>query len=450
MALSPSPAASPSDAEAIQEFSRGDTERELKKSVRVAAIALLLTFGIGGLWSAMASLSGAVIAPGVMKVEANTQLVQHLEGGIVRKILVKDGQRVSAGQPVVELEDTEASASLSIVVDQLDAELAKLARLQAEIDNAPRISFPAALLARKGDPNLQRILQREENHFRARNALIREQIAKMDEQRRQAEAEISSLGQQLVAAEASLGYLREQEKSYAGLVDRNFVAPARMLDVRRAVSEKEEKRFEYEALRSQARQKLADIQMRLSQVTTSRYAENSRDMVETQTRILNLQERQLPFKDSLKKRILTAPASGIVNATRIHTEGGVIGPRETILEITPEKSEMIAETRISPADIDEVQVGQEVEVEFSGMNRRATSLIHGRVSMVSSDLNTDPANAQVKYFTVRVELKPEHPLTFDVKPGMPVAAYIKTRERTPLELWLDPLIGGIRKAMRET
>ncbi len=438
------------NADIGQVFSRSDTEKELQGAMRLAGIGLALTFGIGGLWSVLAPLAGAVIAQGVMKVEANTQLVQHLEGGVVRRILVKDGQRVTAGQAVVELEDTEASASLSIVNDQLDAELAKLARLQAEIDNAPRIRFPDPLLARRTDPSLQRILQREEDHFKARNALVREQIVKLGEQRQQADAEIASLGRQLDAAEASLGYLREQEKSYAGLVDRNFVAPARMLDVRRAVSEKEEKKFEYEALRSQARQKLADVQMRLSQVTASRYAENSRDMVETQTRILNLQERQLPFKDSLKKRILKAPAGGIVNAVRVHTEGGVIPPRETILEITPEKSNLIAEVRISPADIDEVRAGQEVEVEFSGMNRRVTSLVHGKVAVVSSDLNTDAANPQVKFFTVRVELTPTAPLSFEPKPGMPVAAYIKTRERTPLEIWLNPLIGGIRKSMRET
>lgn len=441
---------SASGVETDRSFSRSDTERELQGAVRLAAIALALTFGVGGLWSILAPLSGAVIAQGVIKVEANTKLVQHLEGGIVRRILVRDGQRVAAGQPVVELEDTEASASLSIVNDQLDAELAKLARLQAEIDNLPKVRFPETLVARKSDPSLQRILQREEDHFKARHALVREQIAKLNEQRQQAEAEIVSFGRQLDAADTSLGYLREQEKSYQGLVEKNFIAPARMLDVHRSVSEKEEKKFEYEALRSQARQKLADVQLRLSQVTTNRYAENSRDMVETQTRILNLQERQLPFKDSLKKRILTAPASGTVNATRIHTEGGVVGPRETILEITPDSSAMIAETRISPADIDEVRVGQDVKVEFSGMNRRVTPLIHGRVSMVSSDLITDPANAQVKYFTVQVELKPEAPLNFVVRPGLPVAAYITTRDRTPLELWLDPLIGGIRKSMRET
>ena len=441
---------SASDVETDRSFSRSDTERELQGAVRLAVIALALTFGVGGLWSVLAPLSGAVIAQGVIKVEANTKLVQHLEGGIVRRILVKDGDRVSAGQPVVELEDTEASASLSIVNDQLDAELAKLARLQAEIDNAPKIRFPETLLARKGDPSLQRILQREEDHFKARHALVREQIAKLNEQRQQAEAQIASLTRQVAAADASLGYLREQEKSYQGLVERNFVAPVRMLEARRQVSEKEENKFEYEALRSQARQQLADVQLRLSQITTNRYAENSRDMVETQTRILNLQERQLPFKDSLKKRILTAPASGTVNAKRIHTVGGVVGPRETILEITPDSSAMIAETRISPADIDEVRVGQEVKVEFSGMNRRVTPLIHGRVSMVSSDLITDPANAQVKYFTVHVELTPEAPLNFTVRPGLPVAAYITTRERTPLELWLDPLIGGIRKSMRET
>lgn len=431
-------------------FSRGDTERELHGAVRLASIALFLTFGIGGLWSALAPLSGAIIAQGVIKVESSAQLVQHMEGGVVRRILVKDGQRVAAGQPVVELEDTEASASLAIVNSQLDAELAKLARLQAEIDNLPRIRFADSLTARKSNPDVSRILQREEDHFRARNAQVREQVEKLQEQKRQAEAEIASLDRQLSAADQSLKYLRDQENSYAGLVEKNFVAPVRMLDARRQVSEKEEKKFEYEALRSQARQKLADVQLRLGQIHTGRYADNSRDMVETQSRILNLQERQLPFKDSLKKRILSAPASGVVNAVRVHTEGGVIAPREPILEVTPDKSGLIAEVRISPADVDEVRAEQEVEVEFSGMNRRVTSLVKGRVQMVSSDLITDPANAQVKYFVVRVELTPATPLSFEPRPGMPVAAYIKTRDRTPLEIWLDPLIGGIRKSLRET
>ncbi|MCF8177715.1 MAG: HlyD family type I secretion periplasmic adaptor subunit [Sulfuritalea sp.] len=440
----------PDQPDHVQTLSRSDTERELKRSVRIAVVGLTITFGIGGLWSVLASLSGAVIAQGVTKVEANTQLVQHLEGGIVRRILVKDGQHVVAGQALVELEDTEASASLSIVSDQLDAELAKLARLQAEIDGSPRINFPESLLARKSNPSVQRILQREESHFRARNALIHQQVAKMNEQRQQTETEIENLGKQLVAAEASLGYLREQEKSYDGLVEKKFIAPARMLDVRRSVSEKEEKKFEYEALRSQAKQKLADIQLRLSQITTNRYAENSRDMVETQTRILNLQERQLPFRESLKKRILAAPAAGIINAVRVHTEGGVVAPRETILEITPEKSEMIAEARISPADVDEVHAGQDVRVEFSGLNRRVTPMIHGKVSMVSSDLNSDPADPKIKFFTIRIEFTPEVPLNFEIKPGMPVATYIRTRERTPLEMWLDPLIGGVRKSMRES
>lgn len=398
----------------------------------------------------MAPLSGAVIAQGLIKVESSAQLVQHMEGGVVRRILVKDGQRVTAGQPVVELEDTEASASLAIVNSQLDAELAKLARLQAEIDNLPRIRFPDSLTARKSNPDVSRILQREEDHFRARNTQVREQTEKLQEQKRQAEAEISSLDRQLGAADQSLKYLRDQETSYAGLVEKNFVAPVRMLDARRQVSEKEEKKFEYEALRSQARQKLADVQLRLGQIHTGRYADNSRDMVETQSRILNLQERQLPFKDSLKKRILLAPASGAVNAVRVHTEGGVIAPREPILEITPDKSGLIAEVRISPADVDEVRAEQEVEVEFSGMNRRVTSLVKGRVQMVSSDLITDPANAQVKYFMVRVELTPATPLSFEPRPGMPVSAYIKTRDRTPMEIWLDPLIGGIRKSLRET
>jgi HlyD family type I secretion membrane fusion protein len=234
------------------------------------------------------------------------------------------------------------------------------------------------------------------------------------------------------------------------LYAQKFVSNSRLLDARRNTSEKEEKKSEFESMQAQARQRLADLELRLETLESNRMLENSKDLVETQNRILNLRERLKPARELLERRIVRSPATGTVNVLRAHTQGGVVGPRDSIAEIVPDKSQLVAEVRVNPADIDEVKAGQEVEIELSGLNRRATPLLEGKVNFVSPDLNTDPANQAVKYFIARVGLNSPPPNSVAISSGMPVSAYIRTRKRSPLDLWLDPLIGGIRKSMRET
>jgi HlyD family type I secretion membrane fusion protein len=424
--------------------------REVRRLVRFSAALVIVLFGIVGLWAALAELYGAVVAPGVLKVEANLKLVQHNEGGVVRSIFIKEGQRVAIGDPLIELEDIEANASMAMTRDQLDADLARQARLTAEIRNAPRIDFPAELLQRRASPGVQVLIGNEESLFAARLRLLREQTSKMREQRRAVLAEIESLGRQIAAAEKSLGHLNEQQKMNESLHEQNFVSNSRVLDAKRSTAEKEEKKFEFESLQAQARQKLADLEMRLESLESGRLAENSKDLVDAQSRIANLRERLKPAKDVLERRIIRAPSAGTVNVLKANTQGGVIAPRETIAEIVPDQSQLVAEVRINPADMDDLQVGQEVEIELSGLNRRATPLLPGKLGFVSPDLNSDPANPAMKFFVARVVLNAAPPPSVTISSGMPVAAYIRTRKRSPLELWLDPLIGGIRKSMRET
>lgn len=423
--------------------------REIKVLIRVSAVVLFLIFGVVGIWSVLATLSGAVIATGVIKVEENAKFVQHQTGGVVRRILVKEGQTVRIGEPLFELEDVESVASFEIVTDQMAAETAKLARLQAENGEATRIQFPSSLLSRRGEPKIAAILSQENQHFQARQQLYNDQIVGMRTQQRELQVEISSLARQMDAARDSLAYLLDQEKMFASLMEQQFISQARMLDAKRAISEKRENLHEYESLHSQARQKLADLDLRISQLRENRLAENSREIVEVQNRMLDLRERRKPYQDALDKTVIKSPANGIINAINIHTEGGVVGPRETIMEITPAETRLLAEVRLNPADIDEIRMSQEVEVEFSGLNRRSTPLIPGKVEFVSSDLITDTANPALKYFTVRILLTPREKLGFEMKVGMPLVAFIKTRERSPIEIWLDPLLGGLRKALRE-
>ena len=424
--------------------------REVRGLMRFSGALLLVLFGVIGLWAALAELYGAVVAPGVLKMEANLKLVQHAEGGVVRAIFVKEGQRVNQGDPIIELEDAEANSNMAMVRDQLDADLARQARLAAETANAAQIEFAPELLQRKAQPNVQFLLRNEDNLFRARSRLLREQTAKMREQRSAVLAEIASLTRQIEAADKSLRHLNEQEKMNESLHAQNFVSGSRLLDARRGTAEKEEKKFEFESLHAQARQKLADLEMRLDALDAGRLAENSKDLVETQNRILNLRERLKPASEILERRIVRAPATGSINVLRAHTQGGVVAPRDTIAEIVPDQSQLVAEVRLNPGDIDEVKEGQEVEIELSGLNRRAAPLLEGKVSFVSPDLITDPANPALKYFVARVGLNGVPPKSVTISPGMPVSAYIRTRKRSPLELWLDPLIGGIRNSMRET
>jgi HlyD family type I secretion membrane fusion protein len=426
------------------------TAREARRLVLWSLAFLVAAFGIVGTWSVLAELNGAVVAAGVMKVLANTKLVQHPEGGIVRRIYVKEGDHVAAGTPIVELEDVEANAAMQALRDQLDAEEAKQARLQAEIAGATRIAFPPALLAKRDEPTVRALLGSEETLFRTRLDMLGQQAEKMREQKSAIEAQIESVTQQIAAADKSLTYLNEQEQMNETLHAQKFVSNARLLDAKRTTAEKEEKRYEFESVRAEAKQRLADVEMRLQNLKAARLAESSKDLVDTQSRILNLRERLKPAQDALERRIVRAPESGTVNVLHAHTEGGVVAPRETIAEIVPDHAQLVAEVRVNPADIEEVHVGQRVEVELSGLNRRVTPLLRGSVTFVSPDLNTDTAQPTLRYFIARATISDHPPNGVALSPGMPIATYIRTRERSPLELWLDPVIGAIRHSLRES
>ena len=426
------------------------TAAEARRLVLVSLGLLAVLFGGLGTWAVLAQLSGAVVAPGVIKVEANAKLVQNAEGGIVRNIFVKEGQTVAEGEPIVELEDVEAGASMSSLRDQLDAELAKQARLVAEMRGASAVAFPEELTSRRGERSVAALLASETELFRAHTKMLASQASKMREQKIAIEQQIESLARQVAAADKSLDYLRQQEAMAATLQAQHYVSNARLLDARRSTAEKEEKKFEFESLRAAARQRLADVEMRLENIRAAQLAENSRDLVETQSRVLGLRERLKPARDAFERRIVRAPAGGKINVLHAHTVGGVVAPRETVAEIVPAQSRLVAEVKLNPTDIEEIHLGQEVEVELSGLNRRVTPLLRGTLSFVSPDLNTDPATPAVRYFIARAAITEAPPSSVQISPGMPVAAYIRTRERSPLELWLDPVIGAIRKALRET
>jgi HlyD family type I secretion membrane fusion protein len=422
--------------------------REIATLRRMAAGVIFGLVAIVTVWTLASSISSAVIASGFLRIERRIHPVQHPEGGIVKAIRVVEGETVVAGQILAELDDVDASATDKELQAQIDSETAKQARLEAEYKGRGNFQFPVELVARKADLRIEALLASEESVFRTRLLLLNEQRRKLAEQRDALNHEIASWGRQMEATERSLALLARQEKMASTLLEKKFFAETHVLDARRAIAEKEEKKYEAQSLQSQARQRIGDIELRLQTLNANNRAEIAKEMSDSRIRMTVLRERAKPASSALERRLVRAPVNGTVNLLKAGNPGSVIPPRETVVEIVPVEASLVAEVRIAPADISELHPGQAVDVELTGLNRRATPIVAAKLLSVSADLLTDPANPEIRYFNAKIDMsgaKLDVPLTA----GMPVVAYIRTRERTPLELWLDPVVGALRHSLRE-
>ena len=419
--------------------------------IKAGTIAIVLIFGSFALWATLAPLSGAVIGIGQVKVDLNRKTVQHLEGGIVSEILVRDGDHVEAGQPLILLEDARVDASVDVVQGLLDAELAKLARLAAERDGLEEIAFPAALADRAGDEKVAELIRTETNFFRTRRDAMRQQLELLQQQSREARKEIESL-QMRANAEAAASDLLEQEiTANEALEQKQYVQKTHILDLRRGIEDYKARRGEHLADMARAGQKITDLQLRMAGVRDNYLKEATEGLTAAQARIFDLQERLRPSRDAQRRLHIVAPISGTIVDMKVFTVGGVIAPREPLMDIVPDQNDLIVESRINLEDIDDVRVGQEADVRLSAYKRRTTPLVVGRVSYVSADRLTSP-DGTTSFYLTRVTVSREalaEAGDIALHPGMPAEVFIKTAERTALDYMLAPLTNVLRRSFRE-
>jgi HlyD family type I secretion membrane fusion protein len=429
--------------------------RDGRKIARVGIALLVVAFGGFGLWAALAPLSGAVIVQGTVKVLASRKTVQHLEGGIVKEILVREGDRVEKGQRLIVLDDVQPSAAVGVLQGQLDSELAKQARLNAEIARARAVEFPADLTARKDDPKVAAIMQAERKVFDARRRLLQSQVELLQGQIKEVGEEAAGWEQRIKAVDQSLGYIAEQLQINETLRDQNFVSRSRVLDMRRQLAEKEEARGEYLASLAQARQKTKELQLRIASLYETYLKEAADELKQTRKNLADLQDRMRPSQDQLSRAVIAAPLAGEVVDLRVHTVGGVITPREPLMDIVPADASLIVEGKMLVKDIRHVQVGADVDVQLTAYKRRITPRVPGKLSYVSADSLTDekavPGEPR-EYYLVRITVHKKdlnEAGNLELTPGMPVEAYIKTQDRTLVEYMLQPITDSMRRAFRE-
>lgn len=421
----------------------------------LATVALLFV-GFGG-WAATAKLSGAIIAPGTVVVETSVKKVQHPNGGIVGAILVKEGQKVLAGDPLMLLDDTITRANLQIINRQLYELLMRGDRLELELTLGPDLSaqkefkFPVSLAQRADDPYIQSLFATETIAYEARRATCSSQKSQFDERIAQQKEEVASLTDQLKANAKELEFIGEEIKGLEQLETKQLVTTTKMVERRREAARLAGDQSRLRASAAQAKGKAAEIELQ----KLSHFQQQRQDIVQERREVhakqVELQERQIAAEDQLKRTDLRSPQTGVVHELAVHTVGGVIEAGEQVMLIVPDNDELSVELHLRPNDIDQISIGQKSTLRFTALNQATTPEILGTVTRLGADLTHETTSGQ-SYFVARVgvdagELKKLN--GSKLVPGMPVEAYIETGQRTALSYLLKPFSDQWGRAFRE-
>ena len=414
-------------------------------------IVVIMLIGGVGTWAATSQLSGAVIAPGQIVVESSVKKVQHPTGGIISALHVHEGAAVHEGDVLLRLDETVARTTVGIVQSQIDELTARRARLEAERHGDADMTFPDQFLARKAEPTVAAAIKDENKLFQSRRVARHGQHAQMNERITQIKEEIRGLAAQQEGTDKEIKFIAEELKGVAHLYRRKLVTIDRYMTLQRAEAGLTGRRGQLISDSARARGKINEIETQKLQIDRDFHAEVLKELREVQGKIAELQERRTAARDQLKRLDIRAPRAGYVHQLAVHTVGGVVGGGETIMLIVPGSDKLVAEARVAPHDIDQLNLGAKVTARIMAGNQRTMTDVSGALIGVSADLTQDP-KTNTAYYSVRASLSDwslEKLGSFKLVPGMPVELFIQTQDRTPLQFLLKPLQEQIAHAFRE-
>ncbi|ORE93599.1 HlyD family type I secretion periplasmic adaptor subunit [Acuticoccus yangtzensis] len=411
-----------------------------------------LIVGFGG-WAATAELASAVVSTGRVVVATNVKQVQHPDGGIVGEIMVADGDRVQAGDLLLRLDETLVAANRALLDGQIVAMEARLARLQAEREDDPSITPSDELASRLDDPLVQRAMESENKVFMARKETIKGQVDRLTERTKQLEQQIEGLTAQRQAKEDEIALIDEELEVLGGLYDRGRTTRDKIVNLKRNRTRLEGERGELTSQIAMAQGRINETELEVLQLTIDQREKTFAEITEIEPELANLKERRVAADFQLKRMDIRSPSNGTVFELGVHTVGGVVQPAQTIMQIVPQADQLVIESRIAPADIDEVVVGQHATVVLSAFDHRTTPQLNGEVTFVAAEASFDEV-LNVTYYLVRTSLA-EHELDrlddgLVLMPGMPAEVYISTGGQTVVQYLVKPLSEQIRRAWRET
>ena len=416
----------------------------------VGFIALAALIGGVGLWSVRTEIAGAVIANGMIVVENNRQVVQHAEGGTVGTITARDGDAVNAGDLLLKLDDTLLQSELAVAELQLIELRARRARLEAERDSTAEIHFPSTLLSAPGTAAAEQV-EGQRKLFAVRRESLEKEVSQISERIEQTGNQIEGVEAQLAALVIQEELITEELTDQETLLQKGLVQAQRVSTLRREAARLAGEIGKLTSDIAQFKGQIAAFEIEKLRLETARREAAISELRDIQFRELELSENRLGLLERLSRLEIRAPVAGIVYGSTVFAELAVIQPAEPLMFVIPQDQPLIVNARVEAIHIDQVHVGQPASLRFSAFNQRLTPEVTGQVIAVSADVFQDEVTGLNYYRVDLVPLTEELPKLEgqDLLPGMPVEAYLKTDDRTPLSYLTKPLTDYFGRAMRE-
>jgi HlyD family secretion protein len=413
-------------------------------------IALVLTVGIGG-WAATTEVSGAITASGSVVVDSNVKKVQHLTGGVVGELLVREGDRVRLGDTLLRLDETVLRAGLAIYTKGLDEMRARKARLTSERDGVERIVVSPELIDGPPSPEFASALDSERKLFDLRRTARQGQKSQLRQRIAQLDDEVRGYASLQQAKAEEIELIQRELTGVRILWEKNLIQMSRLTVLEREAARLKGELAQSIASSAQVRGKISEIELQIIQIDQDLSSEVAKELREIDGKIGEFIERKVTAEDQLKRVDIRAPQNGVVHQLNVHTIGGVVSPVDPVMLIVPEADLLTVEAKVSPQDIDQLYVGQTASLRFTAFNQRTTPEIQGAISRISADVTSDQRTGQ-NFYTARVSITAEELArlgTVKLLPGMPADVFARTYDRSVLSYFIKPLSDQIVRAFRE-
>ena len=425
-----------------------------RRPLIIGMLTLCILLGGFGTWAATTQISGAIVASGRIEVDQNRQVVQHPDGGVVAKIAVEEGQVVAEGALLLRLDSTQLTSELAILEGQLFELMARRGRLVAERDGTDTVTFDALLTARAAqDAGVRDLMDGQSRLFAARAASVTQEVAQLDKRKGQIVNQVQGIEAQQKALARQAELIEEELQNQTTLLERGLAQASRVLALQREQARMGGVMGELAAQKAQAEGRATEIEIEALKLQTTRREEAITSLRNQQFQELELSEKRRAILEQLDRMDIRAPVSGVVYGMTVFAIRSVIRPADPVMFLIPQDRPLVIAAQIDPIHVDQIFVDQDVALRFSALDQRQTPELTGRVTQLSADAFTDQGTQATYYRAIIVLSEGEQarlPEGTTLVPGMPVEAFIRTDDRTPLAYFIKPLADYFARALRES
>ncbi|MCA6245758.1 MAG: HlyD family type I secretion periplasmic adaptor subunit [Phenylobacterium sp.] len=419
----------------------------------VTGAVLIGVFVVGLLgWAIVAPLDSAIIAPGVVRVEENRKIIRHREGGIVRAILVREGQKVKKDQVLLTMDDVQPRAAADVMQNQVDTYAAQVARFEAEASGARQIAFPAELTARISDPRVGAMIRDQEFLFASRLQFFDSQAEVLRQRTQQIDSQMAGVRAQIVALDENVALTRQELEGYQTLYAQGYAPRTLILRYQRALSDLAGRRGALTAEQQRLAQQKGEAQVQLAALSDQRISQSAEGLRQMQAALADARPKLASALQTLAGATVRAPVDGYVLNLTQSTVGGVVGQGELLMAVVPSDAPLAVTARIKPDEIEGISAGMKARVTITAFSTRRVSPFDAVVTNVSADELTDEKSGQ-SYYRADLKIDPKEltklPRGETVTPGMPAQVMITTGRRTVMGYIVGPLTDTVNASMRD-